>query len=337
MAPHAVIWSVDELDLGQPERRIPVAVIYEGDAEQMLDYVADSSCKLAVTSPPYNIGKEYERDIRRTLPEYLDWAKPIITRLCNKVTSDGSVCWQTGNFVENGELFPLDIYFYEIFRQCGFKLRNRIIWHFNFGLHAQRRLSGRYETLLWWTKSDEYTFNLDDVRVPQLYPGKRHGASKGTLAGKPSGNPKGKNPSDFWSFSPHDAFVVNPIWELPNVKSNHPEKTFHPCQFPAELVTRCVLALTDPGDTVLDPFVGSGTSALAACVAGRNAIGIDRDPRYVALARHRLSLLEQDRLVLREHGRAVRSPQSREQVARVPTEWLPLEVECAGEPQRRFV
>lgn len=305
----------------------PSAFVLEGDAASMLDGIEPASCKLAVTSPPYNIGKEYERDERRSLSEYLSWIEPIVDKLCSKITHDGSICWQTGNFVEDGELFPLDVYFYNFFRSRGFKLRNRIIWHFNFGLNAQRRFSGRYETLLWWTKSDDYTFNLDEVRVRQLYPGKRHSARKGERAGRPSGNPKGKNPSDLWTFDPETAFSLSPIWELPNVKANHPEKTFHPCQFPAELVERCVLALSNPGDTVIDPFLGSGTTAIAALMNGRHAIGIDRDPRYVQLANHRLNLLVSDQLELREFGKPVRSPKAGERVSAVPSEWLEDSIE----------
>jgi len=150
--------------MAEDTRFDPSVTIIEGDAMSSLDQVPDGSIKLAVTSPPYNIGKEYERDERRTLEEYLAWIAPIIDKLCDKVSHDGSICWQTGNFIEDGELFPLGIFFYEMFRKNGFKLRNRIIWHFNFGLHAQRRFSGRYETLLWWTKSDDYPRLLHNAK-----------------------------------------------------------------------------------------------------------------------------------------------------------------------------
>jgi len=120
---------------------------------------------------------------------------------------------------------PLDIQFDPIFRKHGLSLRNRIIWHFGHGLHNKRRFSGRYEVILWYTKSDNYVFNLDDVRIPSKYPGKRH--FKGPKTGQLSGNPKGKNPED--------------VWDIPNVKSNHVEKTEHPCQFPVGLVERLIL------------------------------------------------------------------------------------------------
>jgi adenine-specific DNA-methyltransferase len=293
-----------------------------GDALHRLEEIDEASVQLIVTSPPYNVGKEYERDQTMSLEEYLEWLQPIIEKLCKKINLRGSICWQVGNFVRDGEVFPLDYFFYKMFIDQGMKLRNRIIWRFNFGLHASKRFSGRYETLLWFTKSDEYTFNLDPVRVPQLYPGKRHASTKGAKAGQPSGNPLGKNPSDVWTFSGKDFFKNDPVWDIPNVKANHPEKTAHPCQFPHELAERCVLAFSDMGDTVLDPFVGTGTSAIAAIKAGRNAVGIDKSSDYIAVAESRIEALRRGNLALRKSGMAVRTPDMRDSVARVPEEWM---------------
>lgn len=295
--------------------------IVHGDSHKVLDGIKNNSIQLVVTSPPYNIGKEYERDERKTLDEYISWLEPIVKKLCDKISDDGSICWQVGNYVKDGEVFPLDYYFYNIFVKQGFQLRNRIIWHFNFGLHAEQRFSGRYETLLWFSKTSTYKFNLDPVRVPQLYPGKRHSASKGERAGKPSGNRLGKNPSDFWVFSSERAFQEDLLWELPNVKANHPEKTPHPCQFPTELAERCVLAFTDQGDTVLDPFVGAGTSVIAAIKHKRLAIGIDRSEEYVQLSRERIRAFHDGELRLRASGMPVRRPQNGEKVATIPDEW----------------
>lgn len=130
------------------------------------------SIKLVISSPPYNIGKIYEK--RTKLQNYLSVYTDLARAIYKSLADDGSVCWQVGNYVENGEVFPLDIYFYNIFKDAGFQLRNRIIWHFEHGLHASKRFSGRYETILWFTKSPIYTFNLDAIRVPSKYPGKTH-------------------------------------------------------------------------------------------------------------------------------------------------------------------
>lgn len=292
-----------------------------GDSLKILDEIDNESCRLVITSPPYNVGKEYERDRRRSIHEYIDWIDPIVEKCCDKVKNDGHICWQVGNYIKNGEVFPLDYFFYEMITKRGFRLRNRIIWHFNFGLHAAKRFSGRYETLLWFTKSDDYYFMLDPVRIPQLYPGKRHAQSRGKKAGLPSGNPKGKNPTDFWIFEPELAFKERPIWELPNVKANHPEKTFHPCQFPSELVERCVLALTKPGDTVLDPFVGTGTSVIAAAKHGRRGIGIDQSHKYIELATSRLADFRAGRLATRPPGKPLHRPKAGERVSTIPEEW----------------
>lgn len=295
--------------------------ILEGDAAAQLDNVAEESCRLVITSPPYNIGKEYERDTRLSLDEYVEWLSPILRKAASKVALDGSFCLQVGNYVEDGEVFPLDSFFYPVLKKAGFKLRNRIVWHFNFGLHANRRFSGRYETILWFTRPGEYFFDLDPVRVPQLYPGKRHAKGKGTRAGLPSGNPAGKNPSDFWTFSSQKEFVDAPIWEIPNVKARHPEKTIHPCQFPSELAERCILAMTQTGDMVLDPFVGTGTSVIAAAKHNRSAIGIDKSPTYAALARQRLTEFHEGRLLLRGLGQPVAKPKLGEKVSSIPDEW----------------
>ncbi|MGA2279085.1 MAG: site-specific DNA-methyltransferase [Verrucomicrobiota bacterium] len=274
---------------------------------------------LVISSPPYNIGKEYEE--RLTLREYLAQQKPLLSELVRILKPDGSICWQVGNYVEDGEIFPLDIYYYELFKSLGLQLRNRIIWHFEHGLHCTNRLSGRYETILWFTKSDDYKFQLDPVRVPAKYPGKLH--FKGEKRGQPSGNPLGKNPSDVWAIVAND--WEKEIWEIPNVKANHPEKTEHPCQFPVELVERCVLALTDKDDWVYDPYCGVGSTLIAAARHERRAVGCDRDSAYLAAARERLMMLAEGTLKLRPLGKPVHIPSGREKVAQRPEAWDKVE------------
>ncbi len=196
--------------------------ILNGDSLKVLNGIEDGKFDLIITSPPYNIGKSYET--KTSIEKYLETQKEIINELVRTLSDKGNLCWQVGNYVDKGEIFPLDIYYYQIFKKHGLKLRNRIIWHFGHGLHASNRFSGRYETILWFSKTNEYIFNLDNVRVPAKYPGKRHfkGAKKGQL----SGNPKGKNPSDIWEIIANDWDTA--MWNIPNVKSNHPEKTEHP-------------------------------------------------------------------------------------------------------------
>ena len=248
-------------------------VLYQGDVSDFISTIPDTSVSLIITSPPYNLGKDYED--RVSIENYLHSQEQVISQLLRILRDDGSICWQVGNFVEKGEVYPLDILYYGIFKKFGLHLSNRIIWHFGHGLHASKRFSGRYETILWFTKGDAYTFNLDPVRVPSKYPGKRH--FKGPNVGKPSGNPNGKNPSDIWEIVAQDWETA--LWDIPNVKSNHPEKTLHPCQYPVELVERCVLALTQEGDWVFDPYAGVGTSLIAAIIHNRRAAGSEKETR----------------------------------------------------------
>jgi adenine-specific DNA-methyltransferase len=145
-------------------------VIAPGDCLDTLTGLPRSSMQLVITSPPYNIGKAYERATE--LDTYLEALSPIVDQLVRVLSARGSLCWQVGNFVDDAEVFPLDIFYYPFFKRHGLKLRNRVIWHFAHGLHASRRLSGRYEVLLWFTKGDTYTLNLDSVRVPSKYPGR---------------------------------------------------------------------------------------------------------------------------------------------------------------------
>ncbi|HOX37276.1 MAG TPA: site-specific DNA-methyltransferase [Candidatus Brocadiia bacterium] len=293
------------------------AVFSCGDSYQTLKTCPDGFAKLIITSPPYNIGKEYETQTK--LERYLDGLRPIIEQLVRILSTDGSLCWQVGNYVENAEVFPLDIYYYPIFKKLGLHLRNRIIWTFEHGLHCSVRFSGRYETLLWFTKSEDYTFNLNPVRVPAKYPGKTN-FKPGPKYGLPSGNPLGKNPCDVWKLMVKE--WETGLWSIPNVKANHPEKTIHPCQFPIELVERCVLAMTDEGDWVLDPFSGVGSAMLAAVRHNRKAMGCEKEPAYVEEARRRMNLLLSGQLPYRQLGKPVYQPTGREKVSQVPKEWF---------------
>ncbi len=298
--------------LYKPEAQI---VLFEGDTNDFIETIPDEAVKLIITSPPYNLGKEYENKV--SIENYLAEQEKTLKKLCRILHPEGSICWQVGNFVEKGEVFPLDIYYYPLFKNMGFHLRNRIIWHFGHGLHTSKRFSGRYETILWFTKSEDYTFNLDPVRVPSKYPGKRH--YKGPNKGKPSGNPQGKNPSDVWADLA--AEWESGFWDIPNVKSNHPEKTEHPCQFPVELVERCILALTNEDDWVFDPYAGVGSTLVAAIRQNRRAMGSEQDANYVQFAKDRIQAYFNGTLKLRPMGKPIHEPSGVEKVSQRPPEW----------------
>ncbi len=299
-------------------------IVFQGDTGALIDTMPDNCVKLIITSPPYNLGKAYEDQV--SIDKYLADQAKIMAKFYRILHSEGNICWQVGNFVQAGEVFPLDIFYYRMFKELGFYLRNRIVWHFGHGLHASKRFSGRYETILWFTKSKDYTFNLDAVRVPSKYPGKRH--YKGPHKGKPSGNPKGKNPSDVWEILAQE--WADGFWEIPNVKANHPEKTIHPCQFPVELVERCVLALTNEGDWVFDPYAGVGSALIAAIKQNRRAIGSEKEIEYVNITHERLSSFFRGDLKLRPLGKPVHKPTGREKVSQIPSEWENAKIKARG-------
>lgn len=269
------------------------AVMKNQDNLKFMRGLEDQSMKLIVTSPPYNLGKSYEK--RSPLDQYIQDQAQVISECVRLLHPNGSICWQVGNHVDKGEIFPLDLVLYHLFKDHGLKLRNRIIWHFEHGLHCSKRLSGRYETIMWFTKGDDYTFNLDPIRTPSKYPQKKY--YKGPKAGQLSGNPLGKNPSDVWVF--------------PNVKNNHVEKTIHPCQFPVELVERLVLSMTDEGDRVFDPYLGVGSSVVAALKNGREGYGCDVVKEYVDIAWERVHQLRSGTLQTRPMDKPVYDPKKK--------------------------
>jgi adenine-specific DNA-methyltransferase len=249
---------------------LPLDEIFRGDCRTLLSTLPDGCVDLVVSSPPYNLGKEYEA--KRALEIYLAEQTEVLRECVRLLAPTGSLFWQVGAFADAGLLVPLDIRFFPILESFGVIPRNRILWARQHGLHATRKFSCRHEAILWFTKSDDYLFNLDAIRVPQKYQNKTF--HKGDRHGELSCHPGGKNPGDIWLFR--------------NVKHNHEEQTVHPCQFPEDLIARIVLATTVEGQVVFDPFMGTGTVAVVARDHRRHFMGAELDPAYHAVARRRL-------------------------------------------------
>jgi DNA modification methylase len=272
------------------DKFIPEAdvILHKGDTRDLLKTIPKETIQLIVTSPPYNIGKEYEK--KQELENYIEEQKEIINMCIPLLSQSGSICWQVGNYISSkSEVVPLDILLYDIFKSNDLVLRNR------------SRFSGRYETVSWFTRdTKDYYFDLDAVRIPQKYPGKR--SSKGSNIGKYSGHPAGKNPSD--------------VWDIPNVKANHVEKTEHPCQYPIGLVQRLVKALTKKGDWVLDPFLGSGSTACVAIIEERKAIGAEIVPKYQKIAEERIKAAWYGNLKFRPHDQPIYVPKEGSKLTR---------------------
>ena len=270
------------------------------DAVAFLKNLPDASVDLLVTSPPYFIGKEYDRS--SSVTDFENEITRAVEIARNKIKDGGSMCWQVGYHVKDNAAIPLDIIVYNVVSKYPeFKLRNRIIWTFGHGTHSSRRFSGRHETILWFSKGDSYAFDLDSIRIPQKYPGKKH--YKGPKKGAWSGNPSGKNPED--------------VWGIPNVKARHVEKTAHPCQYPVALVRRLIKALTPVGGLVVDPYMGVGTTAVACALESRRFAGCDLEANYVSIARARVESARAGTLKVRDDS-PVRAAVPTEKVAKAP-------------------
>lgn len=283
--------------------------LYNGDCQKLLKEIPNETVDLIITSPPYCMKKAYE-DPKADTETFKELHTSILDDIYRILKPGGSICWQIGYHVSDSSIIPLDYLVYEIFTSKNDRLeyplilRNRIIWTFGHGLNSTQRFSGRHEMILWFTKGKTYNFNLDCVRVPQKYPGKRH--YKGEHKGELSGNPYGKNPSD--------------VWDIPNVKANHIEKTEHPCQFPAAIPQRLIRALTNEMDMILDPFMGSGTTALAAFVEKRKFIGAEIKQAYYGLTVQRIENAMKGDIKIRDDI-PVMTPNTNMAVAKLPEEF----------------
>ena len=256
--------------LGEPYYETDGVLLYRGDCVDLLDALPHEGVDLTVTSPPYNLDKEYEQ--RRSLREYLDWCARWMAAV-HEATHPAGAFWLNLGYVSisgRGKAVPLPYLLWDASR---FFLVQEVVWHYGAGVAARRSLSPRNEKLLWYVKDPAcYTFNLDGIRdLDVKYPQQRR-------RGKLRCNPLGKNPTD--------------VWSIPKVTSgagrSSSERTPHPAQSPEAVIDRIVKASSDPGDIVLDPFVGSGTTAVVARRLGRVAVGFETRDDYLDIAARRI-------------------------------------------------
>jgi adenine-specific DNA-methyltransferase len=256
--------------LGSPYAAGEGYVIYCADCLAILKELAANICSLTVTSPPYNIGKEYENPM--PLDEYLSWCEEWMREL-NRITRPDGAFWLNIGYVEisgRAKALPLP---YLLWNRSPFYLVQEVVWNYGAGVAARTSLSPRNEKLLWYVKDREnYTFNIDLIRDPDVrYPHQKKN-------GKLRCNTIGKNPSD--------------VWQIAKVTSGKDrassERTPHPAQFPLDLVNRIVLGFSNPGELVIDPFMGSGTVAVSCLEHGRRFIGIEIKTAYCEVAAKRV-------------------------------------------------
>jgi adenine-specific DNA-methyltransferase len=232
--------------------------------------ILDGTIALTVTSPPYNIGKEYERVVEHE--RYLDWCESWAKEIYRVTSPNGAFWLNLGYFEWPGKAKALPIA-YRLWQRVPFFLIQEVIWHYGAGVTTKKMLCPRNEKFLFYVKNElEYTFNLDEVRDPNvMYPRQKKN-------GKLKCNPLGKNPGD--------------VWYIPKVTSGtdraSKERTPHPAQFPLALIERIVRLSSQPGQIVFDPFLGSGTTAVASVKWGRKSVGFELREDYCRIAMQRL-------------------------------------------------
>lgn len=272
--------------------------IFQGDCKTLLESMKSSAkFTLINTSPPYNIQKCYES--KKNLEKYTEAMSEIVDLCVKNLSEDGTICWQVGVTKDESrsEYLPLEYVFHPLFAKHGLVFRNRIVWTFGHGLNSNNRFSGRHETIMVYQKDPKKAkFNLDDVRIAQKYKNKK---KNGIL----TCNPLGKNPGDVWD-------------TMPNVKSHHVEKMnvwdkhnkkwiCHPCQFPVGLAERCILAYTDKNDLVFDPFMGVGSTGVAAAIHSRKFWGCELFANFAAAAQERIQSALDGTIRYRPHDKPI--------------------------------
>ena len=256
--------------LGTPVYEDEDVLIYQGDSLLLMNKLPAECLPLTVTSPPYNIGKEYESIL--SLEDYIKWTVKWINQVYHCTSSHGAFWLNLGylSIPNSAKAIPIP---YLIWDKVPFYLIQEIVWNYGAGVAGKLFFSPRNEKFLWYVKdSQKYLFNLDDIRDPNVkYPNQKKN-------GKLKCNVNGKNPTD--------------VWQIPKVTSGQnrssKERTPHPAQFPIELIIRVILASSNHGDIIFDPFFGSGSIAEAAIKTGRKAIGIEINPDYVNIAVERV-------------------------------------------------
>lgn len=267
--------------LGKPSFEREGVAIYQKDCLQAMKEIPDELIDLTITSPPYNIGKEYEE--LAELDDYLGWCKDWIEQV-HRITVDDGTFWLNIGYLEvkgKGLAVPIS---YLLWDKTPFYLLQEVVWNYSAGVACRKRFSPRNEKLLWFVKDPKsYVFNLDDVRDPNVkYPNQKKN-------GKLRCNPLGKNPSDVWQ--------ISKVTSGKNRSS--PERTPHPAQFPVALVERMLKSSSNVGDLVLDPFMGSGSTAECALKNGRYVIGFELKSEYIGYAESRINqyIEEKDLLI----------------------------------------
>lgn len=257
--------------LGVPAFRTGKTAIYNIDCMEGMTQLNSGEIDLTVTSPPYNIGKEYEKIL--DIEHYIDWCELWMSEIYRVTQEKGSFWLNLGHLSlpRKAKALPLP---YLLWDKNEFYFIQELVWNYGAGVAGRKYLSPRNEKFLWYVKdSSDYVFNLDEIRDPNVkYPNQK---KNGVLRC----NPLGKNPSD--------------VWQIAKVTSGRnrsaKERTSHPAQFPTELIDRIIKASSNAGDIIMDPFMGSGTTAVVASKNDRYSIGFEINKDYISIIKNRFN------------------------------------------------
>jgi site-specific DNA-methyltransferase (adenine-specific) len=243
-----------------------------GDCLQLGHGIEDRAVDLLFLDPPYNLDKSFngKRFARRSVDEYTEWLDRVLALYKPKLKATGSV-YICGDWLSSASIF--------VVASRHFVVRNRVTWEREKGRGASANWKNASEDIWFCTVSDDYVFNLDAVRLRRrvLAPYTNGDGTPKDWQRDSAGSYRDTCPSNFWSD------ITVPFWSMP-------ENTDHPTQKSEKLVAKLLLASSRPGDFVLDPFLGSGTTSVVAKKLGRHFLGIELDEEYCLLAERRLEL-----------------------------------------------
>jgi DNA modification methylase len=251
--------------------------VHVGDCLAWLQQLPDACVDLAFADPPFNVGYHYDvYQDRRPNGEYLAWAEQWLAAVARVLKPEGSVFVAIGDEFAAEHKVRLDA--------LGLTLRNWIVWHYTFGVNCTRKFNRSHAHILYYVKdAKRFTFNADAVRVP---------SARLLKYADPRANPKGKVPNDAWILDPaasRNHFQEDAdTWHLPRICGTFKERTTHPCQMPEAVLERIIRVASNPGDIVLDPFAGSGTTLAVAKRLGRRWIGYELSESYAESIQSRI-------------------------------------------------
>ncbi|HEV2295059.1 MAG TPA: site-specific DNA-methyltransferase [Tepidisphaeraceae bacterium] len=254
--------------------------VVKGDCIELLNAGQEGTIDLVFADPPFNIGYLYHGyNDKRNDKDYCAFSKDWMAAVHRALKPNGSF------YLAIGDEYAADLCVIAR-RELGFNLRNWIIWHYTFGQQTKRMFAKSHTHILYFTKDEkEFTFNPDAVRVA---------SARQTTYADSRANPKGKLPDDTWYLRPQETpaeFFApdSDTWNVSRVCGTFKEREgWHGCQMPIGVLNRIIQASSNPGDIVLDPFNGSGTTVVAAALLDRRYVGIDQSEEYVSYARKRL-------------------------------------------------